>query len=157
MGHVGFSYVGLLYLAFLFVPNLIWTQNKPEGYETLSESSVLVALERIGEVSVTCCAVSFQDFNLRPWSAQSLWLAASLGMMILYEVWWVRYFRSPKTQADFYSSLLGIPVAGASLPVLAFALLGVYGRVIWMLLAVTVLGIGHIGIHLQHRCQMMKK
>lgn len=157
MGHIGFSYVGLLYLVCLFVPNLIWTQNKPEGYETLSESSVLVALERIGEVSVTCCAVSFQDFNLRPWSAQSLWLAASLGMMMLYEVWWVRYFRSPRTQADFYSSLLGLPVAGASLPVLAFALLGVYGRVIWMLLAVTVLGIGHIGIHLQHRRQMMKK
>ena len=71
--------------------------------------------------------------------------------MALYEVWWVRYFRSPKTQQDFYSGLLGIPVAGATLPVLAFLLLGIYGRVVWMLLAAAILGIGHIGIHLQHR------
>ena len=71
--------------------------------------------------------------------------------MALYEVWWVHYFRSPKTQQDFYRSLLGIPVAGATLPVLAFLLLGIYGKVVWMLLAAAILGIGHIGIHLQHR------
>ncbi len=53
--------------------------------------------------------------------------------------------------ADFYSSLLGIPVAGAALPVAAFFLLGIYGKVIWMLIATVILGIGHIGIHLQHK------
>ena len=78
----------------------------------------------------------------------------SLLCMFLYELWWVRYFRSAKTQRDFYSSLLGVPVAGASLPVLAFLLLGVYGRVIWMILSVLILGIGHIGIHLQHLRQL---
>ena len=52
---------------------------------------------------------------------------------------------------DFYSSLLGIPVAGATLPVVAFFMLGIYGKVIWMITAVVLLGIGHIGIHLQHR------
>ena len=74
--------------------------------------------------------------------------------MALYEVWWVRYFRGPRTLADFYSSLLGVPVAGATLPVAAFFLLGVYGRVVWMLLAAVLLGVGHIGIHLQHRNQL---
>ena len=71
--------------------------------------------------------------------------------MILYEFWWMRYFRSKKSLKDFYSSFFGIPVAGATLPVAAFFLLGVYGKVIWMLIAVTILGVGHIGIHLQHR------
>ena len=33
--------------------------------------------------------------------------------MILYEVYWIRYFRSNRTMEDMYSSLLGIPVAGA--------------------------------------------
>jgi len=42
-------------------------------------------------------------------------------------------------------------VAGATLPVLAFFLLGIYGKVIWMLAASVILGAGHIGIHLQHR------
>ena len=56
--------------------------------------------------------------------------------------------------ADFTASLLGVPVAGASLPVAAFFLLGVYGRVIWMLPGAAVLGVGHIGIHLCHRSKI---
>ena len=31
--HFGFSYVGLVYLAMLIVPNLIWTKNLPKDYE----------------------------------------------------------------------------------------------------------------------------
>ena len=83
--------------------------------------------------------------------AWSWWLVAALGFMVLYELWWIRYFRSRREMADFYSSLLGIPVAGATLPVAAFFLLGIYGKVIWMLIATVILGIGHIGIHLQHK------
>lgn len=60
-------------------------------------------------------------------------------------------FKSKRKLADFYSSLLGVPVAGATLPVAAFFLFGIYGKVIWMIIASIVLGIGHIGIHLQHR------
>lgn len=30
-------------------------------------------------------------------------------------------------------------------------LLGVYGKVLWLMLSVMILGIGHVGIHLQHR------
>jgi len=71
--------------------------------------------------------------------------------MLMYEGWWIRYFRSKKTLADFYSSFCGVPVAGATLPVVAFFLLGMYGRVPWLMLSVVILGIGHIGIHLQHR------
>ena len=71
--------------------------------------------------------------------------------MVLYEIYWIRYFRSEKTMQDFYSSILGIPVAGATLPVLAFLLLAIYGRNIALGVSVLILGIGHIGIHLMHR------
>jgi hypothetical protein len=71
--------------------------------------------------------------------------------MLLYEIFWIRYFRSPRTMKDFYSGILGIPVAGATLPVLAFLLLALYGRNILLGAAVVILGIGHIGIHLMHR------
>lgn len=76
---------------------------------------------------------------------------AAFALMILYEIWWMRYFKSERRLTDFYSSFLGVPVAGATLPVMAFFLLGIYGKVIWMLMASVILGIGHIGIHLQHR------
>ncbi len=59
--------------------------------------------------------------------------------------------------ADFTASLLGVPVAGASLPVAAFFLLGVYGRVIWMLPGAAVLGVAHIGVHLCHRSKIGKE
>ena len=71
--------------------------------------------------------------------------------MLLYEIYWIRYFRSAKTMQDFYSSLFGVPVAGATLPVVGFFLLALYGKNLFLLLSTIVLGIGHIGIHWMHR------
>ncbi len=151
LGHFGFSYIGAIYLILLFVPNIFWARHQPRGYTADGENRILALLERTGEVAVTCAALIFSDFNLRPDFPWCLWLAASALFMLLYEIYWIRYFKSEKTLSDFYSSLLGIPVAGATLPVIAFFLLGVYGKNLWMLLATAVLAVGHIGIHLEHR------
>jgi len=150
--HFGFSYVGLIYLAMLMIPNLIWAKNRPRGYEQYAgnENRALLTLERIGEALVSAVALVFADFNLRPWGAWNLWLVLSFALMLLYEAFWIRYFRSEKTMRDFYRGFAGIPVAGATLPVAAFFLLGIYGRNIPMLLSTVILGIGHIGIHLAH-------
>lgn len=153
-GHLGFSYTGLTFMFMLIIPNLIWTNKQPQGYSAENENKLLVALERVGEVLTTCCALIFSDFNVQGVSAWSLWLAAAFALMVMYEIWWVRYFKSERRLADFYSSFLGVPVAGATLPVVAFFLLGIYGKVIWMMIASIVLGIGHIGIHLQHRKEL---
>lgn len=151
--HFGFSYIGLIFLIMLMAPNLLWTQNKPMDYDkyVVNEKKVLAILERIGEVSVSCLVLIFSDFNIQGISAWGIWLLAACILMILYEVYWIRYFKSAKTMQDFYGSLLGVPVAGASLPVAAFFLLGIYGRNPLLIMAVIILGIGHIGIHLEHR------
>lgn len=151
MGQLGFSYIGLLFLLALFFPNLLWRKRQPRGYTSEGENRILLGLERCGEALVCCCALLFSDFNWHGWSPWCLWLFAAVLCMALYELWWIRYFRSARELSDFYSSLLGIPVAGATLPVLAFFLLGVYGKVAWMLASTVILGIGHIGVHLQHR------
>lgn len=151
---IGFSYIGLLFLLLLFIPNIIWTKKMPQGYSTEEESKVLLAFERIGEILTSCCVLIFSDFNLHKWTSWSWWLIAAFVLMALYELWWIRYFRSERKLTDFYSSLLGIPVAGASLPVMAFFFLGIYGKVIWMMIATVILGIGHIGIHMQHRKEL---
>jgi len=149
----GFSYVGLIYLIMLMTPNLIWTKNLPKDYETFAanENIVLLAFERTGEVLTSAIVLVFTDFNLKPWSAWSWFLVVSFALMVLYEIFWIRYFRSEKTMKDFYSSILGIPVAGATLPVLAFMLLAIYGKNILLGIAVLILGIGHIGIHMMHK------
>ena len=136
----------------LMLPNIIWTKNQPKDYEKYAknENKLLLILERIGEVLVTCVALVFSDFNLRRWTPWCLWLVVSFALMVLYEIYWVRYFRSEKTMKDFYSGILKVPVAGATLPVAAFFLLGIYGSNVLMLISTVILGIGHIGIHLGH-------
>ena len=149
-GHIGFSYIGVIFLIMLFVPNILWTRKMPEGYTAENENKILQLFERIGEVLTCCCALLFSDFNWHKWSIWSWWLIAAVILMIMYELWWVRYFRSERKLTDFYSSFLIIPLAGATLPVFAFFLLGIYGKVVWMLISTVILGIGHIGIHIKH-------
>jgi len=150
LGTFGFSYIGLIYLLMLWIPNSMWAKRKPEGYDPSGESKVLLIFERVGQALSTAAILLFTDYNPRsinPWTALFIMSAA---LMILYEVNWVFYFRSKQTVADFYRPLFGIPAPGATLPVTAFLLLGVYGKVIWLILASLVLGVGHVGIHLRH-------
>ena len=156
--HFGFSYVGLIFLVMLFVPNIIWAKHQPKGYDRYAknENKILLALERAGEVLVTALVLIFSDFNAQGFGSRLIWLAAALILMIMYEVFWIRYFKSEMTMKDFYSSLLGIPVAGATLPVIVVLLLAIYGRNPLLFAAGIILGIGHVGIHLQHRREVYK-
>ena len=152
----GFSYIGLIFLLMLMIPNIIWSKNKPENYDKYvqNENKALLVFERLGEILVTCFSLIFSDFNINTISIWTIILLISFMFMILYEIYWIRYFISNKTMKDFYSSLLGVPVAGASLPVLAFLLLGIYGKNIFLIISTILLGIGHIGIHLNHEKEL---
>ena len=151
--HFGFSYVGLIFLLMLFIPNGIWAKNKPQDYDKYSknENKIFLTLERIGEVLVSGLIMIFSDCNVRIHSLWIGWLVLAFLMMVLYELYWIRYFKSNKTMADMYSSFAGFPVAGASLPVVAVLFLGIYASNIFIIAASIILGIGHIGIHLDHR------
>ena len=153
----GFSYIGLIFLLMLFIPNLFWSKHKPENYDKYvkNENKTLRIFEGAGQVLVTCIVLIFKDFNIKTGSWWIIWLMLSFVFMVLYEIYWIKYFKSKKTMQDFYSSLLGIPVAGASLPVIAFLLLAVYGKSIPLLIAVVILGIGHIGIHINHKKELL--
>ncbi|MCR4688146.1 MAG: alpha/beta hydrolase [Saccharofermentans sp.] len=154
----GFSYIGLIWLIMLFVPNIIWTKHQPKDYDKYvkNESKVLLAFERTGQVMCTVTALIFSDFNIKSWFAWNIVLILSFVCMVIYEIFWIRYFRSEKTMKDYYSSL-GLPLAGATYPVLAFFLLGIYGGNIFMLTGSIILGIGHIGIHHRHKIEACGK
>ena len=156
MGHFGFSYIGLLWLLILWIPNLIWAKRKPLGYDPSGESKILLVFERTGQILCTVSILFFADYNpqtFEPWTA---WLIASAVLMLLYLINWLRYFRSKQTVADFYRPFMGIPAPGATLPVAAFLVLGIYGKVIWLVAASAILAIGHIGIHIQHIKKLRK-
>lgn len=155
----GFYYVGLIFLLMLMIPNMIWSKNKPKNYEkyVVNENKILLMFERIGEILVICLALIFTNFNINTISKWTIILLIAFIFMILYEIYWIRYFKSNKTMKDFYSSILGIPVAGATLPIIAFLLLGIYGKNIFLIIATIILGIGHIGIHLGHLKESMEE
>ena len=147
----GFSIPGVVFLAMLFVPNILWARHQPKGYAELSknENRILLVLERMGEVATTCAAVIFvcpQGFAM-PWL---LWLVAAFALMFLYETAWARYFRGGGELFDMYAPLGPIPVPIASLPVAAFILLGIWCQSPITVAAAAILGVGHIGIHLGH-------
>lgn len=100
----GFSYIGLIFLIMLFAPNFVWSRNKPKDYEKYvkNENRILSILEKIGQVSVVCFSLIFADLNINI----SIWLLIlilAFTLMILYELYWIRYFKSPKTMHDMYS------------------------------------------------------
>ena len=82
-----------------------------------------------------------------PWL---LWLMAAFLLMLLYEVAWVRYFRGGERLDGMYQPLGPISVPIASLPVAALALLGIWYQSPITVIAAMILGVGHIGIHLEH-------
>ncbi|MBE5856791.1 MAG: hypothetical protein E7296_04370 [Lachnospiraceae bacterium] len=145
----------------LFVPNIIWERGKqPKGYEeeAKNESKILLIFERVGEALTSAVLLVFPSLNpkmkLLPgglfmeWDV-IIWIMAFV-LMIFYECYWIKYFRSERTLKDMYASFAGFPVAGASLPVIAVLLLGIYSGNLIVIAAAVILGIGHIGIHVNH-------
>ena len=58
----GFSYIGLIWLLMLTIPNILWTKNIPEGYSSNEENKILIVFEKLGETLVTVFALIFNDY-----------------------------------------------------------------------------------------------
>ena len=128
LGNFGFSYIGLIYMLMLQIPNFMWARKKPVGYDPSGENKILLVIERAGQVLCTASILLFTDYEPRSLELWTAWFIVSAALMLLYEFYWVRYFRSKQTVNDFYRPFFGIPAPGATLPVVAFLLLGVYGK-----------------------------
>lgn len=91
----GFSYIGLIYLLMLFLPNLFWTKYKPEHYEEYAknENKILLTFERVGQILVCVNVIIFSNFNIRN-TLWIIWLILSFLLMILYEIYWIKYYKA---------------------------------------------------------------
>ena len=164
---LGFCVTGFLFLVMLFVPNIIWVRKgQPAGYDesVQNENKILLMFERIGQVLVTTAFLIFPAINPKimvldgfffEWKI-IIWITAVV-LMVLYEGFWIRYFKSAKTMQDYYTSFAGFPLAGATLPVIASLLLGIYSGNVIVICASIILGIGHIGIHFMHAMECVSE
>lgn len=158
---LGFSVTGFVFLLMLFIPNIYWgIKAKPEGYDAAlkNENKILLMFERTGEVLASCSLLVFPAINpylkILPEGIFFDWriilCATALVLMVLYECYWIKYFRSGRMLRNQYSSFAGFPLAGATLPVMAVLLLGLYSMNLIIIGSAIILGVGHIGIHLMH-------
>ncbi len=46
-GNLGFSYLRAIFLIMLFIPNAIWSKNKPLGYNSKNEKKIFLILVMI--------------------------------------------------------------------------------------------------------------
>jgi hypothetical protein len=61
MGHFGFSYIGLIYMIMLQIPNIMWARRKLEVYDPSGENKVLLIFERAGQVLCTATILFFSN------------------------------------------------------------------------------------------------
>lgn len=142
-----FSFLGAILLLMLFIPNIIWNSYQPAEYSSKGENKILVILEKIGQVLTSI-------FSLFCGNEFSWLVLISVILMILYEIYWIRYFKSNMTLKDMYGNLGIILIPGAILPVLAFLFLGIASKNIFLIASSIILGIGHVGIHYNHRKEL---
>ena len=149
----GVSIVGMVFLLMLFIPNIIWSKNLPDGYEESAkhENKLLLTLERAGEGLVSTLVLIDRRTDRFSLSPRIGYLVLALVLMILYALYWRKYFLSAHKLSDMYSDYCGFPLAGASLPVFAVFLIGIYACNVFIIVSAVILGIGHIGIHLMHK------
>ena len=106
---LGFSWMGLVFLLCLLAPNLLWTRYKPRDYDPSGESRLLLAMERTGQIWVTCAALICRSPAFGPRTARSWWLVGAAVLMLLYEFWWFRYFAAGEqwriSRSGFWASL----------------------------------------------------
>ena len=64
-GYFGFSYIGLISMLMLIIPNLIWTNKQPQGYSAENENKFLVRKYSIVQYSIVELPMKtwiYQDF-----------------------------------------------------------------------------------------------
>lgn len=146
--HLKFSYIGLIFLILLFIPNIIYLIKKPYKYvfESENENKILKILERLGQFLTTVCLLIFDNSNTN----HTYYLISAFLLMLMYEYCWIRYFYSERKLSDFYRRFLIFYIGLFILPIMSFLMLAIYGKNIYLLISAVILGIGHIGIHIQH-------
>lgn len=155
---LGFSYIGLIFLILLFIPNTIFFKTISEEIKKTmeDENKKFGLLEKIGQAFVSASLLLFASNNpkvfYKPGSYiifpdRFQWFVMAAIFMILYECYWLRYFFSKRSVTDFYYNFAGVPYAGATLPCLAAFCLGIYTGNGIIIFSAVILSIGHIGIH----------
>jgi hypothetical protein len=109
---------------------------------------IMTVVERIGQVG-SWTIPFFYRLTLAS-VIDAVALAIMIGALALYYAGWIRYLVLGRAEELLYSSLLGIPLPMAVMPVIYFLSASVLLGSIWLMLAAVMLGAGHISVTWHH-------
>jgi hypothetical protein len=139
---MGFSLTGTIIVAVILAPNLLMLlappKNMPEGMK--DKGAIFTVLECIGQAG--CFVLPVISKGWFEGRGANVWFILAALCAAAYWCLWIRY----AVRRDFallFSPLWFIPLPMAVFPVLAFALLAVWGAHVWLGAAAALLAAGH--------------
>lgn len=140
---MGFSYMGLIVVCVILLPNLLFMafppKNVPEGLK--DENILLTVMERAGQVGfIIIPIISYRyfsgiDFNIFP--------GIMIFSAIMYYGLWIRYFVRGREFCLLFKPLGFIPVPMAVFPIIYMIFAAIWLQHMWMGAAAVVFAVGH--------------
>ncbi|HEY4429765.1 MAG TPA: hypothetical protein VGN87_01880 [Paenibacillus sp.] len=141
---MGFSFLGTLIALIILAPSLLMIKFPPENVPAgvRDAGPVYTLLERAGQLGcIGILAISKDNFQ----QVQFGILPALIILFIaIYYGLWIRYIVKGRQFKLLWDPLGFIPIPMAVLPVCAFGLAAIWGKSIWLSIAVVCLTIGHL-------------
>lgn len=140
---MGFSFIGLLIAIFIFFPNILFVIFPPKNIpDNLKDAGyIFTLLERIGQVGCLVILTMSND-NFKNISI-NIWFVLMAICIIFYYGLWIRYVIKGHEFSLAFKPLMFIPIPMAVFPVFAFGFAALWGKSIYLIVAVAILAIGH--------------
>lgn len=141
---MGFSFIGTLIAMIILAPSLLMIifppKNVPAGLK--DAGTFYTFLERVGQLGCIGVLVSSRDIyeNVN----YGIWAALIVICIVVYYGLWIRYMVKGREFRLLWDPLVFIPIPMAVLPVCAFGFAAIWGRSVWLGMAVVCLAIGHL-------------
>jgi hypothetical protein len=144
---MGFSFIGTLIGILIVLPSILFFIKFPPKNipADLTYAGVIYTiLERVGQICCLTVLVMSKD-NFQSMKA-NVWTLLMMFCIIVYYCLWIRYVVKGHDYNWLWKPLLFIPIPLAIFPVCAFLFAALWGKSVWLGIAVVVLAIGHITI-----------
>lgn len=141
---MGFSLLGTLMALIILAPSLLIIKFPPKNITigVRDAGFVYILLERVGQLGcIGILAISKDNFQQVKFGVIAAFIVL---FIVVYYGLWIRYIVKGRQYKLLWEPLGFIPIPMAVLPVCAFGLAAVWGKSIWLSIAVVCLAIGHL-------------
>lgn len=144
---MGFSFIGTLIGILILLPSILFFAKFPPKNmpaDSTDPGLIYTILERVGQIGcLAVLAISKDNFQ---GTAADVWAMLMILCIAVYYCLWIRYIAKGQDYIWLWKPLLFIPIPLAIFPVLAYGFAALWGKSVWLGIAVLLLAIGHFRI-----------